>query len=103
VKKLAICLMSLSMIFCLTSCQYTERRKASMQLNVLSSRFENMVEKGQTTRVQEQAYIKAVSDLSLQLDRSVRGTNAANQTRQNTMIFSNTGVDPNAPLMIKKK
>jgi hypothetical protein len=92
------CLFACLMVFSLASCQYTERRKASMQLNALSAKFENMVEKGQTTRVQEQAYIKAVNDLSLQLDRSVRGTTTANLTRQNAVILSNTGVDPTEPV-----
>lgn len=91
-----------SFVACLAGCQYTDRRKASMEMNAMSVRFEKLVEQGKTTRDQEQKYIKAVSDMSLQLDRSVRGTTKANATRQNAGVLADTGVDPSAPVKISK-
>jgi hypothetical protein len=98
-RKIAVILVFVSCIG-LSGCQWSERRKSSMEFNVLSSAFSQKTESGQTTREQEQAYIKAVASLALQLDRSIRGTKSAQKTREQAEIFGKTGIDPTKPINI---
>lgn len=98
-RKLTIILVFVSCIS-LAGCQWAERRRSSMEFNVLSSAFNQKTESGQTNREQEQAYIKAVSVLALQLDRSIRGTKSAQKTREQAEIFGKTGIDPTKPINI---
>lgn len=100
VKKMSFVAL-LSLLLCLSGCN-SERSRVSMETNALTVRFQKLMEAGKTTREQEQAYIKRVSDVTLQLDRSIRGTDKANQTRQAAVIYAETGVDPKATLDLNK-
>lgn len=64
-----------------SGCNKQEMEKASREANATTYGFMRLMQKGQTTRAQEQAFITAMAALSLQVDREIRGTDKANQTR----------------------
>lgn len=57
-----------------------ERKRVSRETHTMSAIFVREMEAGRTTREQEQAYIRSVRSVLLQLDRSIRGTKAADST-----------------------
>ena len=63
-------------------CTWAERKRVSQEANGLSAAFVSQMDKKQTTREQEQAFIKAADRNFYELDRSIRGTAAADQTRK---------------------
>jgi len=75
-------MLAAALSFCLVGCSWAERRRISMEDNAMSVKFVSLMDKGQTTRDQEQKFIRAAKDNFFQLDRSIRGTSAAEATRQ---------------------
>ena len=63
-----------------------KRGEVSMEVNAETAKFERLMTDGKTTRDQEQRFIQAVSAASLQLDRAIRGTKKAEQTRKNERV-----------------
>jgi hypothetical protein len=76
-----------------------ERRRASEEFNKLSRAFEAKMEKGETTREQEQSYVRATSRLAYEFDRSIRGNKKADRARKEAEAIIN-GFRPNDPLRI---
>lgn len=71
----------LVLVLALPGCNKQQMEKASREANATTYGFMRLMQKGQTTRAQEQAFITAMAALSLQVDREIRGTDKANQTR----------------------
>lgn len=84
--------------FVCTSCD-DRAKNASMKANAASRVFVEKMNKGQTTREQEQEFIRIVGDLTFELDRALRGTEKAEATKKNAVLVGQ-GIDPNAPLKI---
>lgn len=77
-------------------------KNASMKANITSRAFVQKMNNGETTREQEQSYIRAVADLVFELDRNLRGTEKAENTKKLAAIISN-GIDPNTPMKLFKE
>lgn len=84
------------LVFGATGC--TDKRTASREFNTLSTLYRSKMEAGKTTPEQDKEYIRAVSRLSYELDRYIRGTSSADRTKRDAEIMGATGVDPNAPI-----
>ena len=82
------------LIFSLAGCSWVERRRVSQEANGLSAAFVVQMDKKMTTREQEQAFIKAANRNFYELDRSIRGTTAADQTRKNASAGALGANDP---------
>ncbi len=77
-----------------------QQRKATREFNTLSELYRSKMDSGKTRPDQDKAYIRAIARLGFELDRAVRGTKAAEKTRHDATIMGQTGIDPNAPLLI---
>jgi len=66
----------------------------------MAVKFNELVKAGKTTREQEKAYIDSVAKVCFQLDRAIRGTNASTITQRNAVIEAQTGINPDAPLIL---
>lgn len=75
----------LSAILALQGCSVGERRRVSRESNALATGFVDQMDKGQTTRDQEQRFIRAMNKVLLELDRSIRGTKKAEETREDAI------------------
>jgi len=98
-RCLSVVLSSLVLLAALSGCGGA--RRVSRETNQLTRMFQKQVEAGKTTRAQEQAYIKSVSDVAYQLDRAIRGTKAADQTRREVETLANN-LKLNEPLNLDK-
>lgn len=72
-----------------------DRRRVSREANQISAAYEVKMDKGQTTREQDQRFIRAMGKVSLELDSSIRGTKKAEATRAAAIKAAELGVDPN--------
>ena len=59
-----------------------ERRRVSRETNALTRAYEIKMDKGETTSEQDKRFIRAMSKVALELDRNIRGTKKANETRK---------------------
>jgi len=75
-----------------------ERRRVSRETSAMTVKFSKLVKDGKTTREQEQRFIHAMKDVTFELDRSIRGTKKAEQTKRSAEIEAETGVSPSQPL-----
>jgi hypothetical protein len=92
------CLLAASVLVFVTGCG--AERKATREFNTLSELYRSKMDAGKTKPEQDKEYIRAIARLGFELDRAVRGTKAAEKTRQDARIMGGTGIDPNSPLRI---
>ena len=85
------------LIMGLGGCTWAERKRVSQEANGLSAAFVSQMDKKQTTREQEQAFIRAADRNFYELDRSIRGTAAADQTRKSAQGTLSTNPAPTVP------
>jgi hypothetical protein len=70
-----------------------------MKANATTRAFVEKMAKGETTREQEQAFIRVVADITFEIDRNLRGTEKAERTKATATAVMN-GIDINAPLRL---
>lgn len=70
-----------------------ERRRVSREANSLTAAYAVKMENGQTTADQDRRFIRAMSKVCLELDRSIRGDKKANQTRKAAEKLAGVGLD----------
>jgi hypothetical protein len=75
-----------------------ERRRVSRETNSMTVKFEHLMKTGKTTRDQEQKFISAMKDVTFELDRSIRGTKKAQETRRTATVEAETGIKVDGPL-----
>lgn len=75
-----------------------ERRRVSREANALTAAFTVKMDKGETNRDQEQRFIRAMSKVSYELDRSIRGSKKAKKTRDAANKLAAGGLDPDSNL-----
>lgn len=75
-----------------------EGKRVSRETAQMTVKFNELVKGGKTTREQEKAFIDAMASVCFELDRSIRGTKAAERTKRNTEIEAKTGINPEGPL-----
>lgn len=78
-----------------------EKRRVSREANSLSAAYVVHMEKGNTTREQDQRFIKAISQVAYELDRNIRGDKKAKATRQAAQKLATSGLDPNSNFNIE--
>jgi len=96
VKRIPVVL-SLCLVF-LVGCN-DKAKNVSMKANATTTAYVIKMKKGETTREQDQAFIDAVSQVTYELDRSLRGQEKADNTK-NTANLLVSGIDPTAPLRL---
>jgi uncharacterized lipoprotein NlpE involved in copper resistance len=90
-------LVSSLVIFCFCGCTNTETKRVTREQNGMTHVFVSKMDKGETTREQEQKFIKAQDKVAYEVDRAVRGIKKAQKTRLEAEAISQ-GIDINAPL-----
>ena len=75
-----------------------EKRRVSREANSLTAAFVILMKKGVTTRDQEKRFIIAISKVSYQLDRNIRGDKKAKKTRDSAEKLANAGINPDSSL-----
>jgi len=71
-----------------------EKKDAARNANGYSNAFKAKMESGQTTREQEQQFIRACAGLCYELDRSVRGTKKADETKAAAVASPDATINP---------
>jgi hypothetical protein len=97
-RSILLVVVMVAMAICFSGC---EKRRVSEEFNKLSRAFEAKMDKGETTREQEQAYIKAVSRLGYEVDRSIRGKKKSDQARAEVDAIINGTGRPGDPFRIE--
>jgi len=88
------------LILALSSCNQ-KSKDVSMKANATTRAFVEKMVKGETTREQEQAFIRVVADITFEIDRNLRGTEKAERTKATaTAVMS--GIDINAPIRFEE-
>jgi outer membrane murein-binding lipoprotein Lpp len=87
------------LVFCCSGCN-EQTKQVSRETASMAVKFNELVKAGKTTREQEKAYIDSVAKVCFQLDRAIRGTKASEITQRNAVIEAQTGINPNAPLIL---
>lgn len=84
------------LILFLVGCESGTKREASRETNSLSAAYETKMKKGQTTPEQDKRFIQAMSRQVHEMDRAIRGTKKADETRRKAIQAAELGVDPSA-------
>lgn len=71
-----------------------ESKDAARNANGYSNAFKAKMESGQTTREQEQQFIKSCAELCYELDRAVRGTKKADATKAAAVASPDATIAP---------
>jgi Prokaryotic membrane lipoprotein lipid attachment site len=87
-------------ILLLSGCQYTERKRVSSETAAMTNVYAIKMEKGETTPAQDKEFIKAMRDVTYELDRSIRGKKKADETKKLSTALGN-GTDPREVLKLK--
>lgn len=85
----------------LSGCVTREAKRVSRESNAMSTMYVSKMKNGTTTPEQDKEFIESASNVFLQLDRAVRGTKQAEQTRKESEILSG-GVNSKGPLNLDK-
>lgn len=91
---LATFILAIAIVISLPGCD-EETERVTRESNGLVVGFIQKMEKGETTREQEQRFIKACGKVLFEVDRAVRGTKKAEQTRNDILKALQAGVDVN--------
>jgi hypothetical protein len=103
VKKIAITVVvALALSLGMTGCNSQETKRVTREAHVLTAAFIDKMKKGETTREQEQQFIEAVGKVAYEVDRAVRGTKAADQTKNDINLITK-GIDLSKPLQLDPK
>src|SRR3954468_9594378 len=89
---------SMMALLFLAGCSKQETKRVTRETSAMAIKFNELVKAGKTTREQEKAYIDAVALVMYQVDRSIRGTQEADRTKQNAEIEAKTGINPEGPI-----
>lgn len=81
----------------LTSCNGQVRR-VTREANSLTAAYVTNMDKGLTTRDQDQRFIRAMSSVVYEVDRNIRGNKKASETRKASEKLSSVGVDPKSDM-----
>lgn len=102
-KKIAIMFVVVCVFsFGMTGCDSQETKRVTREAHVLTAAFIGKMKKGETTREQEQQFIEAIGKVAYEVDRAVRGTKAADQTK-NDIDLMTKGIDLSKPLQLDSK
>ena len=93
-RLLVTSILAITIIISLPGCD-EETKRVTRESNGLVVGFIQKMEKGETTREQEQRFIKACGKVLFEVDRAVRGTKKAEQTRNDILKALQAGVDIN--------
>ena len=98
-NKIMVVFVSIVLVFGCSGCN-EETKQVSRETASMAVKFDQLVKAGKTTRAQEQAYIESVAKVCFQLDRAIRGTKASTATQRSAVIEAQTGINPDAPLIL---
>jgi len=73
-----------------------QRRRVSREANSLTAAYVVKMDKAQTTADQDKRFIRAMSMVAFEMDRSIRGDKKAKQTRKSAEKLAEGGLDPDS-------